>query len=232
MKTKNAVRQGAIKYVIILMTQRAIGIVLFIAAAGTLHDFRGMTNIALYLVVSIIACAIMLFSRQETFSERGEKQENTKGWDRVILPIYVLLAYYGIYIVAGLGVRFEWSRFTIGWFYAGTVLYLLSSIFTVWPIMENKYFEETARIQSNREQTVISSGPYRIVRHPGYAGIVVWALASALMFGTLAVSAVALVIITAIVIRTYLEDRMLQRELDGYMEYAKRVRCRLIPFIW
>jgi len=109
---------------------------------------------------------------------------------------------------------------------------LISCVFTVWPVLENKYFEETSRIQNNREQTVIKTGPYKIIRHPGYSGIVIWAIASYLMFGTLAVGIVSFVIIVIICIRTYMEDKMLKDELTGYLEYSQTVKYRLIPFVW
>jgi protein-S-isoprenylcysteine O-methyltransferase Ste14 len=144
----------------------------------------------------------------------------------------VLLAYFGIYFIAGLGIRFQWNRLPIECFYAGIIIYLLSSIFTIWPVLENKHFEETSRIQNNRNQTVITSGPYRIIRHPGYFGIIIWAIASYLMFGTLAVGIVSLIIIIIIWIRTYMEDKMLKSELSGYLEYSKTVKHRLIPFVW
>jgi protein-S-isoprenylcysteine O-methyltransferase Ste14 len=232
MDKKTKVKQGAVIYLARLLLQRAVGVALFFAAAGTFRDVRSATNLALYLGTSVIACIIMYASHQETLYERGKKQENTKGWDKLLLPVFVLLTYLGIYAVAGLGVRFGWNTMPIEWFYIGIALYIISSIFSCWAVMENKHFEETARIQDNRKQTVITTGPYRIVRHPGYSGIVVWALASAFMFGTLAVGVVACIIITIIWIRTFLEDRMLGEELEGYLEYTKAVRYRLIPFVW
>jgi len=174
----------------------------------------------------------MFFGYQETLNERGKKQENTKGWDKILLPIYWLLGFFGIYFFAGLSVRLEWSVISIGWFYLGIFLYLISSVLTIWSVVENKHFETTSRIQDNREQKVITTGPYRIVRHPGYLGILIWAVASALMFGTLAVGIVAFIIIVTICIRTFLEDKMLINELDGYIEYSKSVKQRLIPFVW
>ena len=232
MKQEGEVRKGAIKYLIILLLQRVIGVGLFFIAAGTFNDLRGTTNLTLYLFVSIVACVIMFSGHQETLNERGKKQKNTKGWDKILLPIYWLIAYFGIYFVAGLGVRLEWSVLSIYWFYIGVILYLISSILTVWSVIENKHFETTARIQDDREHKVITTGPYRIVRHPGYSGIVIWAIASALMFGTLTVGIVAFVIIATICVRTFLEDKMLKEELIGYMEYSKSVRYRLIPFVW
>lgn len=232
MKQDDAVRQGAIRYMGKLFAQRAIGVGLFFLAAGRFNDVRSITNLAFYLFISVAACAAMFSGHQETLNERGKKQGNTKSWDKVLLPVYWLLAYFGIYFIAGLGVRFQWDTLPMGWFYASIVLYLISSVFTVWPVLENKHFESTARIQSDREQTVIATGPYCIIRHPGYAGIVLWAVSSAFMFGTLAVGIISLIIVAIIVIRTYFEDRMLKEELNGYPDYAKKVRYRLIPFVW
>jgi protein-S-isoprenylcysteine O-methyltransferase Ste14 len=210
---------GNFRYIFILLFQRIIGIRLFFAAAGGFKDIRGIVNVSLYLIISIVACIIMLSGHQETLSERGKKQDNTKKWDKVLLPVYVLLGYYGIYIVAGLGSRLHWDVLPIECFYAGTGIYLISCVFMVWPVIENKHFEATSRIQENRGQTVIKTGPYKIVRHPGYAGIVLWAIASYLMFGTLPVGIVGFVIIVTVWIRTYLEDKMLKNELTGYLEY-------------
>jgi protein-S-isoprenylcysteine O-methyltransferase Ste14 len=229
---KKIVKKGAIKYAFTLLVQRLIGIILYFAAGGTFSNIRGIVNISLYFIFSIAAIIIMLSGHQETLEERGKKQNNTKKWDKIILPIYVLLAYFGIYFVAGLGNRFHWNVLPIECFYIGIFLYLTSCVFIVWPVIENKYFEATSRIQNNREQFVINSGPYKIVRHPGYAGIVIWAIACSLMLGTLAVGIICIVIIVIIWIRTYMEDEMLKNELVGYLEYSQIVKYRLLPFIW
>ena len=229
---ENKIKKGAIKYFFVILFQRFIGIGLFFVFAGTFNDIRGNINVALYFIVSIIACIMMFLGHQETLYERGRKQDNTKSWDKILLPIISLLTFFGIYIVAGLGNRLHWEKLPIEFFYAGIVLYLLSSVFIVWPVLENKHFESTSRIQNNRNQTVIKTGPYKIVRHPGYAGIVIWAIASFLMFGTFQVGIVSLIIIIVICIRTFLEDKMLKNELEGYLEYSQNTKYRLIPFVW
>ena len=232
MVNNDSTKKGAVKYLFMLFIQRVIGLLFFITAAGTIFDTRGMVNFALYYGISVAACIVMYNGHQETLSERGKKQSNTKNWDKVLLPIYVLLAYYVIYLVAGLGIRFAWPQLSIDWFYGGILVYLISGAFTIWPIMENKHFESTSRIQSDRSQKVISTGPYRLVRHPGYLGILLWAISVTMIFGTLAVALTAAAIVITITIRTYLEDTMLKKELAGYLDYANIVKYRLIPFIW
>ncbi|MEA4847230.1 MAG: isoprenylcysteine carboxylmethyltransferase family protein [Clostridiaceae bacterium] len=232
MKHSSETKQGAIKYLFMLLWQRIIGVAIFILSAGTIANLQGIVYFSLYLVISVIACILMYRDHQDTLSERGKRHENTKSWDKVLMPVYVLLAFYVIYLIAGLGIRYQWEQLSINWFYAGIILYLISSVLTIWPVFENKHFESTSRIQNDREQAVISTGPYRIVRHPGYLGIVIWAIATSFMFGTLAVGITAAIIIAVIVIRTYLEDTMLKKELKGYQVYAKKVKYRLIPYIW
>lgn len=232
MRQDDDTKSGAVKYLIMIFAQRIMGLLLFITGAGTIVNLSGMVNFFLYFLASIIACIVMYKGHQETLNERGKKQENTKKWDKILLPIYVLLAYYVIYLFAGLGVRFGWSHLSIGWLYAGVVIYLISSVFSIWPVVENKHFESTSRIQNDRKQTVISSGPYKIVRHPGYMGIVLWAVAVTMIFGTLVVGIIAVIVIAVIAIRTYLEDSMLRKELAGYSEYVNKIKYRLIPFIW
>ena len=232
-KEQNKTKRGTInKYFFKLFLQRVIGFILFALAAGTIKDLRGIINFSMYFIISIIVCIVMYKGHQETLYEREKKQENTKRWDKILLPMLVLLTYYGIYLVAGFGVRFKWMHLSDTWLYVGILIYLISSVFTVWPILENRHFEATSRIQDDREQTVISTGPYQIVRHPGYLGIIIWAIATALIFGTLHVGITSTIIITIIIIRTYMEDTMLKKELSGYTCYTDKVKYRLFPFIW
>ena len=97
----------------------------------------------------------------------------------------------------------------------------------------NPYFEKTARIQKDRDQKVITTGPYCYVRHPGYIGTIVgYALAPPIMLGSWWALLPALLATLSLIVRTALEDRMLQDELDGYAAYAARVRFRLVPYLW
>jgi protein-S-isoprenylcysteine O-methyltransferase Ste14 len=140
---------------------------------------------------------------------------------------------FPLVIVAGLDHRFGWSPvFPLWLIVLGIFLIALGYAFSVWAFVENRFFSSVVRIQTDRGHVVCDSGPYRIVRHPGYAGNILPLLGIVLALSslwTLIPAAVALVIA---VIRTALEDRTLQDELPGYKEYARRVRYRLFPGIY
>lgn len=162
-----------------------------------------------------------------------EKIQDAKAWDKVLAPLMALSLVFPLVIVAGLDHRFAWSPVFPLWIIVlGIILITLGYAFGVWALVENRFFSSVVRIQTDRGHVVCDSGPYRIVRHPGYAGSIPPLLGIVLALGslwTLIPAAVALVIA---VIRTALEDRTLQEELPGYQEYARRVRYRLIPGIY
>jgi len=163
----------------------------------------------------------------------GESIQGAKAWDKVLAPLMALSISFPLVIVAGLDHRFGWSPvFPLWLIVLGIFLIALGYTFSAWAFMENRFFSSVVRIQTDRGHVVCDSGPYRIVRHPGYAGNIlplpgiVLALSS---LWTIIPAAVALVIA---VIRTALEDQTLQEELPGYQEYARRVRYRLFPGIY
>jgi len=170
----------------------------------------------------------LLAERQNT-----ESFQNAKAWDKVLAPLMALSLGFPLVIVAGLDHRFGWSPvFPLWLIVLGFVLTSLGYAFAVWALVENRFFSSVVHIQTDRGHVVCDSGPYRLVRHPGYAGNIPPLLGSVLALGsawTLIPAAVALIIALA---RTALEDQTLQEELPGYRDYARRVRYRLIPGIY
>lgn len=112
------------------------------------------------------------------------------------------------------------------------ILFALANLATIWIMRVNPYFSSVARIQKDRGQTVISTGPYAWVRHPGYVAGFVFILVNGLALGSWLATAIALLGVPFLLWRTVVEDRMLRAELDGYAAYAARVRWRLVPGIW
>jgi protein-S-isoprenylcysteine O-methyltransferase Ste14 len=160
-------------------------------------------------------------------------QQSTKAWDKVLAPLMALSVSFPLVIVAGLDHRHGWSPvFPLWLIVLGFILISLGYPFAMWALVENRFFSSTVRIQTDRGHVVCDSGPYRIVRHPGYAGNIppllgiVLALCSV---WTLFPAAAALIIA---VIRTVLEDQTLHEELPGYRDYARHVNYRLIPGIY
>ena len=100
------------------------------------------------------------------------------------------------------------------------------------PLFENRFFSSMVRIQTERGHQVISTGPYRWIRHPGYTGALLLYLATPIFLDSRWAFLPALFLTIVLLIRTNLEDKVLQNELEGYREYAKRVRYRLLPGVW
>jgi protein-S-isoprenylcysteine O-methyltransferase Ste14 len=162
-----------------------------------------------------------------------EKAPNMKPWDKILAPLMAFSIAFPLCIVAGLDHRFGWSAAFPVWLnLLGFVLVAAGYAFAVWALVENRFFSGVVRIQTDRGHVVCDTGPYQIVRHPGYAGNILPLPGMVLAFSslwTLIPAAVALVII---IVRTALEDRTLQDELPGYRDYARRVRSRLFPRIY
>jgi len=191
---------------------------------------------ALLIVASGIGGRIWVEQRHPgLMAERQnrEKIKSAKTWDKVLAPLMALSLVFPMVIVAGLDHRFGWSpSFPLWLNVIGFVLISVGYAFATWAFAENRFFSSVVRIQTDREHVVCDSGPYRIVRHPGYAGNILPLLGIVLALSsvwTLIPAAFALIITF---IRTALEDKTLQEELPGYRDYVRRVRYRLIPEIY
>ncbi|MBC8509127.1 MAG: isoprenylcysteine carboxylmethyltransferase family protein [Anaerolineales bacterium] len=170
----------------------------------------------------------LLAERQSTESIQG-----AKAWDKVLSRLMALSIYFPLVIVAGLDHRFGWSSvFPLWLIVLGIFFIALGYAFALWAFVENRFFSSVVRIQTDRGHVVCDSGPYRIVRHPGYAGHVLSLLGIVLALSSLWTIIPAVVALVIAVIRTALEDRTLQEELPGYQEYTRRVRYRLFPGIY
>lgn len=159
--------------------------------------------------------------------------QNAKAWDKVLAPLMAVSVAYPLVVVAGLDHRFNWSSELPLWLIViGFVLVSLGYAFATWALAENRFFSSVVRIQADRAHTVCDSGPYRFVRHPGYAGNIIALFGIVLALGSLWALIPATVASIIAMIRTVLEDRTLQAELPGYRDYAQSVRYRLIPWIY
>jgi len=161
------------------------------------------------------------------------KAQDVKPWDKILAPLVALSVGFPLYIVAGLDHRFSWSPvFPIWLNIVGLFLCVLGYSIAGWALIENRFFSSIVRIQIERGHEVCDSGPYRFIRHPGYAGNLLPLVGIVLALSSLWAIIPATVALILVIIRTELEDRTLQEELPGYRDYARRVRYRLIPWIY
>jgi protein-S-isoprenylcysteine O-methyltransferase Ste14 len=136
-------------------------------------------------------------------------------------------------LTAGLDKRFAWSsQIPLMWVVIGAVIYLAGFTLTIWAMAANRFFSAVVRIQSERGHTVQTGGPYRVVRHPGYLGIIIYLCGLPVFLESFWSYIPAIIIILLTTLRTALEDGTLKKELVGYTEYAGRVRFRLVPGVW
>jgi protein-S-isoprenylcysteine O-methyltransferase Ste14 len=191
-----------------------------------------------YAAVSILGFAISrgLAARRhpDLLAERARflQHEDAKTWDKTLAPL-VGLGGGLIPLVAGLDMLFGWSpTFSLPGKILSLVVLLGGYVLASYALIENRFFSGMVRIQAERGHRVVSGGPYRWMRHPGYAGALMAYLATPTFLDSWWAFLPAAFITLVLVIRTALEDSALQAELDGYQEYARRVRYRLLPGVW
>lgn len=199
-------------------------------SAGRLDWYAGWAVILFFLVSTLV---VLLFADPDLLEERTNIKKDVVGWDRILAPLVGHLSLSVPLVVAGLDLRFGWSRgFDLPWRLAAVPMLIAGYGISFWALKTNRFFSAVVRIQRDRDHVVVDGGPYRLVRHPGYAGIIVFALALPVFLGSVFAYLPVIALAVVIVVRTSLEDSYLQRELAGYGDYTRRVRYRLIPGVW
>lgn len=229
----SSLNRFGIRSIIVQSISLIIGLVVLFVSAGTLAWINAWTYaglVSIYWVVSIVVLAIV---NPEMLNARGSVvKQGTKGFDKVWVAIYPILTFGNLVIMGFDAVRFQWSFMPFWLTLVGIFMFIVVSTLALWAMAVNKFFEWTARIQDDRQQYVCTSGPYKIMRHPGYAGLIGSILAYPFILGSWWGFVLSGILAILIVIRTAQEDSMLKNELRGYREYANQVKYRLIPLIW
>jgi protein-S-isoprenylcysteine O-methyltransferase Ste14 len=182
----------------------------------------------------VLSRALAARRHPDLIAERARfmQHEDAKSWDRTLAPL-VSLGSVLILVVAGLDELLAWSPpFSLALKILALALILAGYALGAYALIENRFFSGVVRIQTEREHRVVMSGPYRWMRHPGYAGALVAYLATPVFLDSSWAFLPAIFLTGALVVRTSLEDRTLQEELAGYRDYARRVRFRLLPGVW
>jgi len=188
---------------------------------------------AYFIFLAINTAVLSLVMDPELIAERATIGEGTKRWD--IVPSFMIgrISPLAILIVAGLDIRFAWSPIIpLTLKIIALIPAMAGMVLVDWAVLSNRFFSGVVRIQKERGHTTVDSGPYRYIRHPGYTGTIAYNLFIPLVLSSLWTFIPAGLVIVVTVVRTIFEDRTLWAELDGYQNYASRVRPRLIPGLW
>jgi protein-S-isoprenylcysteine O-methyltransferase Ste14 len=208
---------------------------LLFIAAGTLNWPMAWVYVAL-LLASTLGSRLIVFKRNpDTLRERARftSSEGTEPWDRFLVMVVGLFGPMLTMLVAGLDWRFGWSgSVTLAFQWLAALLVAFGYGLAVWAMVVNPYFSAVVRIQDDRGQVVVKSGPYRFLRHPSYAGSILASLALPFMLETLWALVPAVIMSVVLAVRTGLEDRTLTNDLAGYEDYTKDTPYRLFPGLW
>lgn len=222
---------AVIRFFVLMIFMMAI---LFLAA-GTIKWWEAWAYVGQGIVIMFVSRAFIIIKNPELALERAGagQMESAKQWDKIIVPWITIYLPMISWVLAGLDKRFGWSPDlpdTIQIIALAAIF--LGGLFGSWAMIVNRFFSSHVRIQTDRGHTVVDSGPYRIMRHPGYAGGLLSWVSAPFFFSSYWVAIPTAAAIILNIVRTNLEDRTLQEELPGYKEYAKKVRYRLLPGIW
>lgn len=205
----------------------AVGVLLFLPA-GTLWWLNGWVFMGILFIPMFCAGIVMMFKNPELLKKRlNAKEKQTE--QQLVVKLSGLMFIAG-FIAAGLDFRFRWTTPPLWLSWAASAVFLLAYILYAEVLRENTYLSRTVEVQEN--QKVIDTGLYGIVRHPMYSVTLLLFLSMPLVLGSVVSFVIFLAYPLIIVKRIRNEEKVLEAELEGYTEYKKKVRYRLIPFIW
>jgi protein-S-isoprenylcysteine O-methyltransferase Ste14 len=203
--------------------------IILLVAAGRIKWIYAWIYILTSLLIIITNSFIF---PSELISERGRKKENVEKWDKFITG-FIIIPWLAIYIISGLDIRFGWSPELAWWIhFTGLITFIFGNAIVSWSMISNTYFSTSVRIQYDRGHTVSSGGPYRYIRHPGYLGMIIYVLSTPIILGSFWALIPAILTFILFIIRTSFEDYTLKNKLEGYKEYAEKVRYRLVSGVW
>lgn len=209
-------------------------IILFLSA-GDLDWTMGWVFAAFTFAFTLFSRLQILHKNPDLIAERAGalRRDNVEPWDRIMVPLLGIALPTATVVLAGLDHRFGWSPEFPLWLQAGAYLpILLGAVLSQWAAVENAFFSAVVRIQEDRGQTVVTTGPYRFIRHPGYAGSLPYTVCLPVALGSVWAFLPSLTSLVLILVRTSLEDRTLLLKLPGYRDYAERTKRRIVPGIW
>jgi protein-S-isoprenylcysteine O-methyltransferase Ste14 len=210
-----------------------MGAIIF-GAAGTMDYAGGWLYLGVMIAISVVFGAYAVRADPELLRERLKPpvQKEQPLADKLVLIPFLLLVFAAMGFMAADAARWRWSMMPPSVQGAGCGLLLAAFLFISWVMHTNSFAAPVVKIQKDRDQTVITTGPYAIVRHPMYLGALFYFAGTSLVLGSWWGLATIPVLAILLGIRIGIEERTLRTGLEGYDDYARQVRWRLVPLIW
>ena len=205
----------------------AVGLLIFLPA-GTLRFGQGWLLMGVLFVPMFLAGLFLMAKDPDRLRRRLDAREKEMTQKTVLLLSGLM--FLAAFVLAGLSFRFGWLRFPRWVSVLGAILFLLGYVLYAFVLKENAYLARTVKVEKG--QKLVDTGLYGVIRHPMYAATLLLFLSMPLILGSLLSLLVMLVYPFIIARRIQNEEQVLMRELPGYREYRKKVRWRLIPFLW
>lgn len=189
----------------------------------------------IFLSVNILSTLMNYFyihKNSELINERSKPGEGIKSWDKLLLGLSALNYILTIVIAGFDSGRYQWTQFNLIVSISGVIIIIIGQILFLTARSQNNFFSSVVRIQKERGHIVCDIGLYKIIRHPGYLGMIISLIALPFITTSFWSIIPTIIAILLLLMRTSLEDKFLIKELNGYIEYAKKTRYKLIPFVW
>jgi len=219
-----------------LVVRMAFFAVALMWPAGTWRWLDAWIVFGIWVVFAVAIVRYLIRHDPALLAERmnmSTAQKDQKRWDKVLMLVFMVPA-IGLYVIPGFDVvRFGWSDPFPAWVrIVAMLIHIPCFLMLAWVMRENSYLARVVKIDKARHHQVVTTGPYVIVRHPMYTAVIVMLFAMPTALGSRYALIISLLVTVLLIVRTYLEDRTLYRELDGYPEFTRKTPYRLFPGIW
>jgi protein-S-isoprenylcysteine O-methyltransferase Ste14 len=228
-KAISPLRVGIRRFVVIVTI---FGVLMF-GTSGDLGWPNAWAYLALLMFWTSMNSWFLVIKNPDLGKERMTvNNDNARRWDIVLIFMMVLVGPGAVVVIAGLNYRYGWTNPGLIVQISGFIIVFLGYLLSSWALWTNQFFSSVVRIQTDRGHHVIDRGPYAFIRHPGYAGAILSYFGIAFLLGSYHALAGCIFATCITCTRTYLEDRTLKSELEGYLDYSDRVTGRIIPAVW
>lgn len=218
-----------LRYILIILLFPFVLTLILLLTVGKFDIFRIWVFVVSIWLYQIIETMILYWKSPALLNQRGNRKKPIENYDKIIIPFYFIIGVFIAIIIAGLDVgRYHWFYLNEFFLLFGVLIMILAYIF----LLITSFYKSSLKTYNVEVERIIQIGPYRYIRHPKYAGTILWNLSIPLILGSLIAYIPIILAIIIMMLRILFEEKNLQKKNPGYIEYVKKVKYRMIPGIW